>query len=180
MVWYRKPKPALVLDLDGTVRRATGKERYPTLGHQALFDGVEELLWNHRDDGWLILGATNQGGVAFGAKTPEGFAEEIEEFYALFERNPFHDLEASFAHPRGRKLPWRGHSLLRKPGYGMLALLEQRSLERGYPVDWASSRMVGDRTEDEGCAKAAGISFSWAWDFFPGHPGEPEKAGHNG
>lgn len=65
-------------------------------------------------------------------------------------------------------------SLLRKPGYGMLAVAEydaalgaviDHKISR-VAIDWPQSLMVGDRPEDEACARAAGVPFQWAWQFF--------------
>jgi phosphoglycolate phosphatase-like HAD superfamily hydrolase len=48
----------------------------------------------------------------------------------------------------------------------MLAMCEFEAFNAGLIVDWHKSLFVGDRPEDEECAKRAGIAFSWAWDFF--------------
>lgn len=43
----------------------------------------------------------------------------------------------------------------------------------GYIVDWNESLMVGDRPEDEECARLAHINFMWAWQFFS--RGQPQE-----
>jgi D-glycero-D-manno-heptose 1,7-bisphosphate phosphatase len=63
-------------------------------------------------------------------------------------------------------VPYNYRSLLRKPDIGMLALMEYELFDEGYIVDWDNSLFVGDRPEDQECAKRAGLSFHWAWDFF--------------
>ena len=44
----------------------------------------------YRDLGYLIFGVSNQGGVAFGIKSPAQEMREVEATCALFQRNPFH------------------------------------------------------------------------------------------
>ena len=169
LIQHGRVAPALVLDLDGTVRRHRDDEAgfINRAEDVALYADVEETLWRYRDEGHLILGVTNQGGVAFGFKTPESFWEELEAMEHLWERgDPFHSIKACFHHPGGTVAPYVTRSLLRKPQHGMLALMEYELYSQGYVVDWDRSLFVGDRPEDEACAAGAGIPFRWAWDFF--------------
>ena len=159
--------PALCLDLDGTVRYSKNGEFINSPDDIALFDGVEEQIWEYRDKGYLILGITNQGGVAFGFKSVSGYDAEIEVMTSLFSRgNPFNIITACFHHEDGTVEPFCHGSLLRKPNSGMLALCEVEAYERGIIVDWDNSIFVGDRPEDEQCAANAGVSFLWANEFF--------------
>ena len=41
----------------------------------------------------------------------------------------------------------------------MLAIMESETWNEGFVVDWDKSIFVGDRNEDEQCAKNAGIKF---------------------
>jgi D-glycero-D-manno-heptose 1,7-bisphosphate phosphatase len=160
-------KPALCLDLDGTVRYSKNGEFINKPEDVALFDGVEDEIWEYRDKGYLIFGITNQGGVAYGYKTPKDNSAELDAMIALFERgNPFHLIKACFHHESGTIKPYNHRSLLRKPDIGMLVLCEFEAFEAGYIVDWNNSLFVGDRLEDELCAKNAGIEFQWTNDFF--------------
>lgn len=159
-------RPALCLDLDGTIRYSKNGEFINKPEDVALFEGVESKLWEYRAKGYLIFGVTNQGGVAYGFKSPDDERREIEATLALFFRNPFHFIKSCFHHPAGRVEPYNHRSLLRKPDIGMLALCEVEAFEAGYIVDWDKSLFVGDRPEDEQCAKNAGIAFQWADDFF--------------
>jgi phosphoglycolate phosphatase-like HAD superfamily hydrolase len=47
----------------------------------------------------------------------------------------------------------------------MLVHAEESMIEEGIIPDWDNSLFVGDRPEDEECAKSAGIPFMWAHDF---------------
>lgn len=161
-------KPALVCDLDGTVRfNKDDPEGFINRPEEvALYPGVEEMLWEWRDRGHLIFGVSNQGGVAFGHKTMRDVYETDAAMLRLFGRNPFHGLRSCPYHPDGTVEPYCHRSLLRKPDIGMLVDCEEHAFDAGYFVDWDNSLMVGDRPEDEECARRAGIAFRWADEFF--------------
>lgn len=168
-----KIKPALCLDLDGTVRYSKSGEFIKTPDDIVLFDGVEEKLWEYRNKNYLILGISNQGSVAYGIKTFHQVNDEIEQMNTLFERNPFHLIKFCLNHEKGKVFPYNLRSLYRKPDIGMLAQCEFEAFGAGIVIDWNNSLFVGDRPEDEECAKRAGIVFQWAWQFFE----RPEPTG---
>lgn len=172
-----KVMPALCLDLDGTVRYSKNGEFINKPEDVALFEGIEAKLWEYRKNGYLIFGITNQGGVAYGFKTHQDHHRELEAMLDLFFENPFHIIKSCFHHPAGKVEPYNHRSLLRKPDIGMLALCEVEAFGAGYIVDWDNSLFVGDRPEDEQCAKNAGIAFFWADEFFQRKPpvGEASK-----
>lgn len=159
-------KPALCLDLDGTIRYSKNGEFINGAGDVAVFPDVEERLWVYRNNGYLIFGASNQGGVAFGYKTVVDIDEELSVTLLAFDRNPFHIIKTCFHHEEGTVEPYNHRSLCRKPDIGMLALLEAEVWGHGIVVDWNESIFVGDRAEDEECARRAGISFVHADEFF--------------
>lgn len=164
--------PALCLDLDGTVRYSKNGKFINKPEDIALFDGVEKKLWEYRNNGYLIFGISNQGGVAYGIKTPQSEHAELDAMVALFEECPFHLIKTCWHHPQGKTHPFNHRSLFRKPDYGMLAMCEYECFNAGLVVDWDKSLMVGDRPEDEQCAKNANISFQWAHHFFGREKGE--------
>lgn len=149
--------PILYCDLDGTVRH--GKDE---LGHfvnvpqdVVIFDGVEDLLWKYRAEGWRIVGISNQGGVGLGYLSEEDCsaimdATNRETKYAFdvmlwCEHSPDADCEC------------------RKPKTGLItkAALELSVLYGGAHSP-NNALFVGDRPEDEQCAKNSGIRFMWA------------------
>ncbi len=158
-------RPALCLDLDGTIRYSKRGEFINKPEDIVLFSGIEDRIWRYRSDGYLIFGISNQGGVAFGFKSPLDVERELDVMIALFERNPFHIVKVSYHHEGGTVEPYNVRSLLRKPGTGMLALCEVEAFEQGFVVDWDKSLFVGDRDEDEECARRAGITFLEAATF---------------
>lgn len=170
MIGPSKVKPALCLDLDGTVRYSKSGKFINGPEDIALFDGVEAKIWEYRNNGYLIFGITNQGGVAYGYKTPMDNEAELDAMIALFNKDPFHIIKACYHHEKGTVEPYRHRSLLRKPDIGMLALCEYDAFEAGYIVDWENSIFVGDRPEDERCARNAKIEFKWSDIFFEREP----------
>lgn len=162
-------KPVLVLDLDGTVRyNKNDKEGFINKPEDvAIFEDVEAKLWEYKDKGFLIFGASNQGGVAFGHKTAADAVADMERTRELFERDPFDTVAFCPYHPEGTVPDYAFHSLWRKPQIGMLSALEAewRTALRCI-IDWPSSIVVGDRAEDAELAQNAGIDFIWADQFF--------------
>lgn len=159
-------QPALCLDFDGTIRYSKRGKIINRPEDVALFEGVEEKIWSYKDQGYLVFGITNQGGVAYGFKTEEKFQQELAQTRALFERDPFDHVAYSLLHPKGRIQPYNHRSLLRKPEVGMLAVCEVHMFQKGVVVDWDKSIFVGDRDEDEECALRAGLTFIHADTFF--------------
>lgn len=166
----------LFLDLYGTVRESASGARFISKPHdQRLMKGVKEAIAHYKD--WVIIGITNQGGVAAGHKSLEDAIDEqlftlklIPEMQNIFlcpdyegrecwmvdqwmaktnQAKPLHLAEwaASFV---GR---------FRKPGTGMI-----RAANRLMGTELVSSDywMIGDREEDALCAATAGINFMWA------------------
>ena len=162
--------PALCLDLDGTVRYSKNGDFINGPGDVALFDDVEAKIWEYRDQGFLVFGISNQGGVAFGHKNVIDVGEELSVMCLGFDRNPFHLIKCCYHHPDGTVEPFNHRSLCRKPDIGLLVLCEQEIFELGYVVDWDRSIFVGDREEDEGCAENAGMAFVHADVFFGRRP----------
>lgn len=159
-------RPALCLDFDGTIRYSKRGKFINRPEDIALFAGVEEKIREYQQQGYLILGITNQGGVAYGFKTAGDWNTELAQTLALFERDPFDFVAYSLLHPGGRTPPYNHRTLLRKPEIGMLAWCEVEMFQRGVVIDWDHSIFVGDRPEDEECARRAGVQFMHADAFF--------------
>jgi D-glycero-D-manno-heptose 1,7-bisphosphate phosphatase len=152
--------PALCLDWDGTIRRSkSGKTFIQNYQDIELIPGVEKIIWRYRSMGFLIIGISNQGGVSFGFKLPMEIDREMDVTLELFESNPFHIVKMCYHMEGGKVYPYNYRSLLRKPNIGMLAIAESEAFNSGYMIDWDKSLFVGDRPEDEECARNAGINF---------------------
>lgn len=163
--------PAIVCDFDGTIRHPPeGIEFINHAEHVRMYPGVFEKLWHHRDNGHIILGLTNQGGVAFGHKTPDDLLREARRMRQIAEdrgrRWPFHEWFAALLMEGGSIPPYASRSLCRKPNYGGLSVLARKVWENHkIRVDWDRSIMVGDSEEDFKCSKNAGIRFLRAETF---------------
>lgn len=152
--------PALCLDFDGTIRRSkSGATFIKNFEDIELMPNIEKIIWKYKQMGWLILGISNQAGVAHGFKLPMEIELEMDTTLKLFKVNPFHIVKFCYHDGKGKIEPYNHRSLLRKPDIGMLAIMEMEAWDKGYVIDWDNSLFVGDRTEDEQCAKNAGIKF---------------------
>ena len=161
--------PALCLDFDGTIRRSkSGQTFIQNRLDIELMPGIEKIIWKYRNMGYLIFGVSNQAGVAHGFKLPLEIENEMDTTLGLFKENPFHLVKFCYHDGKGKIEPYNHRSLLRKPDVGMLALMEAECWGSGYVVDWDKSLFVGDRPEDEQCAKNASISFRHIDDFLKG------------
>lgn len=163
-------RPALICDLDGTIRETISGQ--PFIDHPRdlkLIEGVAEQLDRFYKAGYVIYGATNQGGVAYGYKTLELAKEENQKTMDLIkEALGYQPVTKMFFCPfmlKGTISEFSFRSLLRKPEIGMLAVCEMDALLSGVVIDWNTSIMVGDREEDEYCADNAKIRFIHAKDF---------------
>lgn len=154
-----KLSPALFLDWDGTIRKSKTGEFIKDENDIELIQGIEKIIWHYRNAGYLIIGISNQGGVAFGHKRPSHIEREMDATLRLFKINPFHVVKMCYHMEGGSIEPFNHKSLLRKPYIGMLALAEFEAWQQGYMIDYKNSLFVGDREEDEECAKNAGIAY---------------------
>lgn len=147
---------ALFFDLDGTVRISSGKydwPQYPT--DISIFTDVHAALQNYQDDGYLLIGVTNQSGIARKRATEiqvqDCIIETIKGLKALITN--------VFYCPH---LPDTGCAC-RKPNPGMA--YRAREL---YQVNLGASVMVGNAKSDEQFAINAGIGrYYYREDFFP-------------
>jgi HAD superfamily hydrolase (TIGR01662 family) len=160
--------PVLACDLDGTIRynREDPDDFIDGPESVAVYDGVEEKLWEYYREGYMIAGMSNQGGVAYDFKTPEQASMEVDAMIGGFDRNPFFHIQQCLAHEDGDVSPYDRRSMLRKPNTGMLAVLEEDMKKSGYLPNWSKSIFVGDREEDKKLAERAGIEFRHADNFF--------------
>jgi len=160
-------KPALFLDLDGTIRYSTNGEFINNYQDVAIFDDVAEKLKEYDDH--LLFGVTNQGGVAFDHKTIEDVHAEIDVTNLLLKEQGVeldHVVYSPF-HPDSDHPIFGVRSFSRKPNIGMLVLACNWAMqEKHIIVDLNNSLMVGDRPEDQECAGRAEVDFQWAKDFF--------------
>lgn len=164
--------PVLVLDLDGTVRFSKNGPFVNKAEDIGIYPDVMPKINAMMEEGFLPIFVTNQGGVAFGYTTVNDVQESVMKTIYLLAGKVAMAFSA-FGHVEGTVEPFRYRSLHRKPEIGMLAMAEAEMMKNNVFPDWDASVMVGDRPEDEECARRAGIRFQWAWEFFNRpHPDE--------
>ncbi len=153
----------LLVDMDGTLREPlSGHQYFQQPKDQRIIAGVEIAIRAYKDD-WIIVGLSNQGGVAAGHKSIQECIKEqqytlelfpqLKEIYFCpdFEGTKCFRVTHHNVHNHS-KTKWSGQ--YRKPRSGMLQLAMVR-----HKHTWQNSLYVGDRIEDEEAAQRAGISF---------------------
>lgn len=160
--------PVLYLDLDGTVRQ--GKD--DALGR--FVNGPEDVVvfpeavalmrrWKQDCQG-RIVGVSNQGGVALGIVTAASVQAAMMETQRQ-TGNLFDKIQWCVHHPNADD-PEMARCWCRKPSPGGLveaALAMAQHYGEIYPPHLGL--FVGDRPEDEECARLAGLPFIWAEDW---------------
>lgn len=159
-----KPVPVLYLDIDGTVRE--GKD--DALGRFVngpedvrVFSEAVEMMRRWKAGGGRIIGVSNQGGIALGivplAQVAAAMAETNRQADSLFDQIAY-----CRHHPQAKSLEM-ARCWCRKPSPGLvIEAANYMSLLHGEYYPPYMGLMVGDRPEDEQCAKAAGLDFMWA------------------
>ena len=145
---------ALILDYDGTLRETISGDKYPvTPDDVRVLDGRTEVLQKYKDQGYLLLGVSNQSGV-------EKEKLSADDAHACFKRTNElvgHDIEYYFC-PHG-SFPIA--CFCRKPMPGLGAhLIEKHKLDPNQCI------MIGDMTSDKTFAKRSGFQFRHASEFF--------------
>lgn len=162
-----KAVPVLYLDLDGTVRKGYDElgRFVNTVKDVELFPRMRERLESYRQQGWRIVGVSNQGGIALGIVSYHDVADAVMETYRQ-SGDAFDKIIFCQHHPDAKD-PEYAKCFCRKPRIGMLVLaqsyLNEEYPEECYPPHLAL--MVGDREEDRLCADNGGIDFMWAKDW---------------
>lgn len=149
---------ALLLDLDGTVRRTTTGAPYPRHPDEVeLLPGRAETLRRFHEEGWLLLGVSNQSGIARGDVDEATVAACFARTEALLGL----PLPVRWCpHPAGAIRCW-----CRKPMPGLaLTWIVEHGLDR------ARSRFVGDMATDRECAGYLGVPYTDAAEFFAASP----------
>jgi len=163
----------IFFDLDGTLRQTkSGKTFIHESDDQQAIKGTQKALAYYQEKGFLLIGITNQSGVAAGHKLLIDAEKEqqitLELFPELLCIYFCPDFDGNHCWLKSRENPatpihisWGKEFAgeFRKPGAGMIKAAILNHYGSGMPEDcW----MIGDRPEDEACALAAGIKFVWA------------------
>jgi D-glycero-D-manno-heptose 1,7-bisphosphate phosphatase len=162
-----RPVPVLYLDLDGTVRHGFDElgKFVNTPADVIVFPEAVEMMRRWKTAGGRIVGVSNQGGIALGHLTVRDCTSAMMRTHELTGQL-FDKIAWCSHHPRAEH-PEMARCWCRKPSPGLLiesalSLAELHSPEI-YPPYMAL--MVGDKAEDEECARIANIDFQWAHEW---------------
>ncbi|KKN58918.1 hypothetical protein LCGC14_0547200 [marine sediment metagenome] len=147
------PNRALICDFDGTLRRTGSGDKYPRSPNDVvILRGRTRKLKQFADEGYKLLGVSNQSGIAKGVLTKA-------DCIACFKRTNKllgHDIEYHFC-PHSPVPP----CYCRKPQVGLAVLLIER-----HKLNPSQCLMVGDMTSDKTFARRAGFQYEDANEFF--------------
>lgn len=145
---------AIILDYDGTVRDTKSGAKYPEHPDDVeAFPKAAKKLQALQSDGVILLGASNQSGVAKN-KPPMKVAKEC---FAETNRQLGVDIPVDFDYsPAGPAAGWYRKPF---PAMGLTAVWAHK-------LDPTKVTMVGDQTVDKTFAKRCGFKFEYAKDFF--------------
>jgi D-glycero-D-manno-heptose 1,7-bisphosphate phosphatase len=149
----QRRRGAVFLDRDGVLNHDDGY----VSKHTAFrwIDGAKSAVKACNDTGLFVFIVTNQAGVARGFYGEEAIAELHAEIDAELARVGAHidDLRYCPYHEDGVVPHYRRSSHWRKPAPGMII-----DLMETWPVDRATSFLIGDKDSDCAAAAAAGIA----------------------
>ena len=166
MIGLARPVSLLVLDLDGTVRKGKDELGRFVNGPEdvEVFPEAVELMRRHKAKHGRIIGLSNQGGVALGLveekRVREAMVETWRQCDGLFDK-----ISWCQHHPDAPD-PEFARCWCRKPSPGGLieaALDLARAFGEMYPPHLGL--FVGDRPEDEECARIMAMDFMRASDW---------------
>lgn len=146
---------ALIVDYDGTLRECIGgNEKFPVLKEQIeVKPGRTKVLQAYKDKGYILLGISNQSGVAKGELTE---ATAIE----LFEHtNQQLGIDIEYRFCPHQSAPISCYCRKPMPGIGVEFIMKHK-LNRKECI------FVGDMTTDETFAKRAGFQYVDHAEFF--------------
>ncbi len=153
-------QPAIFFDRDGVLVEDI---YYPQSGEWEaplnrddvrLIPGAAEVVRELRRAGYFIVIVSNQGGFAKGKASLESLLDVHRRVIDLLaaESATIDDCYYSYSHPDGRIPGFSGPSVERKPSPYFLMLAAA-----SHGLDLSRSWMVGDRTSDISCGRAAGV-----------------------
>lgn len=138
---------AVFLDRDGVINHDPG-DYTKNLSEFEILPNVIETLKEMHDDGFLLIGITNQGGIAKGLYTEK----EVDEIHTFLNQEC---LKLGFQFTEIYYCPHHpdfSNCLCRKPK----SLLVEKAITR-FNIDPKHSVFFGDKTRDVECANGAGV-----------------------
>ncbi len=145
---------AIILDYDGTVRDTISDAKWPSAPDDIkILPNVSKVLAQKVAEGYILLGASNQSGVAKNNPPMDMAISCFDKTNKLMG----HEVEYMFDHSRaGPVSSWHRKPM---PGMGVHFIWKHK-------LNPSKCIMVGDRTTDKTFATRCGFQFQWAKDFF--------------
>ena len=137
------PKPAVFLDRDGTLMEEMDYCSKPEDVH--VYSNVSNNLYRLRKAGFLTIVITNQAGIGRGYFTE---AEYWQVHYEFLRQIDSRLIDATYFCPDHPDCA----TSRRKPGIGMI-----EEAQRDWNIDLGHAWLIGDKTSDIECGKAAGL-----------------------
>lgn len=173
-------KKTLILDMDGTIREPISNSKFiNNPKDQRIIESASIAIKYFAQKDYLIIGITNQGGVAAGHKSLNDCIEEQQNTILLCplilkiyfcpdyegkkigcvysDGGNLLSLDYTSPNPDIPDLPTPKYPSFRKPGSGMIEYILNT-----HDIDIQNSIYVGDRQEDRDCVKDINCSFLWA------------------
>jgi D-glycero-D-manno-heptose 1,7-bisphosphate phosphatase len=159
--------PVLYLDLDGTVRHGYDElQRFVNSpADVVIFPEAATMMRRWKQAGGRIIAVSNQGGIALGHLTVDACAEAMQQTHVL--TGCLFDKVSWCSHHPDATHPEMARCWCRKPSPGLI-VKSALDLAARYPGEIYPpymGLMVGDRLEDQECARLAGLDFQWADDW---------------
>lgn len=158
--FVRQPWPkdflnkAVIFDYDDTLRTSTGDKPYPVkLSDIKLLPGRKEMLKKYQDLGYILLGVSNQSGIAKGDLTKEMAIQCFEE------TNKQLGFKIDYNFCSHRIPPMTCYCRKPQSGLGLHFILK-------YKLNPKECIMVGDMTSDKTFAKRIGFQYQDQSEFF--------------
>lgn len=144
---------AVILDFDDTLRFSVGPYNYPeTPNHVRILPNRKPILEDYKNEGYFLLGASNQSCVSRGLKE-EDCISCFEETLKLL------DVKIDYVFCPHSRTHFNCYCRKPLPGMGAFLILK-------YKLDPKKCIMVGDSESDKQFAENCGFNFSTAEDFF--------------
>lgn len=145
---------AVILDYDGTLRETISGAKWPVDPSDVkILSNRAAVLRKWSKNGYLLLGVSNQSGIAKGSPTHE-------QATACFDAtNKLLGVSIEYAYCPHNPAPINCYC--RKPMPGLAVMFFHK-----YKLDPRQCIMVGDQTSDKTFAARSGMKFVWAADFF--------------
>lgn len=145
-----RAKPCVFLDRDGVLIEDRGYMH--KISDLKIFQGVPAALAKLRAAGFLLIGVTNQSGIARGIFPLAALDAFNLELQKQLGTNALDGIYVCPHHPRGSVKGFAINCDCRKPGIGLI-----NQAMNDHAIDLSKSFMIGDKDSDVECARNAKI-----------------------